>query len=234
MPRLLSFVVDILFLMKMKLAFPARVGLGLVGVGLAAFLAVAIWMKTVRTTLADIPMPMRAETVGRDFTVDYDGPIYSMDVMFDRSVPEAHARCLLGATKSEIRPELDCSRTAPLLKFTWELRRDGQFAGSGSSADMGSSSTADGALRVGIVGFPARKKHQYHVALKFDENAGELTILAPRVQVELDSFAREDLSIAGALLDAIAFVLCLVGVAMVAVPFLRTKFSRLKTLPGPR
>src|SRR5271155_343585 len=97
----------------MKLTLPAKVGLGLVGIGLAAFLAVAIWMKTLRTTLADIPMPMRAETVGRDFTVDYDGPIYSVDVMFDQSVPDAHARCLLGATNSEILPDLDCSGTAP-------------------------------------------------------------------------------------------------------------------------
>jgi hypothetical protein len=117
---------------------------------------------------------MSAETVGRDFTVDYDGPIYWMDVVFDQSVPDAHARCLLGATKSEIRPDLDCSSTAPLLKFSWELRRDGQFAGSGSSADMGSLSTVGGALRVDIVGFPAGKKHQYHVAVKFEENAGEL------------------------------------------------------------
>jgi len=87
---------------------------------------------------------------------------------------------------------------------------------------------------VGIVGFPARKKHQYHVALKLEENAGELTIPPPRVQVQLDSFVREDLIIAGALLDAIAFVLCLVGVAMVAVPFLRTRFRRLQALPEPR
>jgi hypothetical protein len=177
---------------------------------------------------------MRAEKVGRDFTVDYDGPIYSMYVMFDRSEPRTTAICLLGGEKSELYADLDCTHTAPLLKFSWELSRDGQFAGSGSSADMGSISTVDGLLRVSIVGFPARKKHQYHVALEFDENAGGLTIPPPRIQVKLDSFVREDIFIAGAFLNAIAFVLCLVGVVMVSVPFLRTRLRRLETLPEPR
>jgi hypothetical protein len=55
-----------------------------------------------------------------------------MVARFDRSVSETTARCLLGATNSDLYPELDCSGIAPLLKFTWELRRDGQFGGSGS------------------------------------------------------------------------------------------------------
>jgi len=218
----------------MKLILSVKIGLGLVGIGLATFLAVAIWMKTIRTTLLDVPMPMRAESVGSDFTVDHDGPLYTMDVTFDRSMPEVQTRCLLGATKSEVLSDLDCSRTAPLLKFSWELHSDGKFAGRGSSADMGSISGVDGASRVVIVGFPARKKHQYHLALQFEKNAGDLTIPPPRVQVELDAFVREDLLIGGALLDAIAFVLCLVGVVMIAVVFLRIRFRRLKTHPEPR
>lgn len=209
----------------MKLTLPGKIGLGLLALGLATFLAVAIWLKTVRTTLMDIPMPMRAGVTSKDFAVDYDGPIYTMEVQFDRSVSDTTARCLLGATKSELRPDLDCTGTAPLLKFSWELRRDGQFDGSGSSADMGSISRISGGPLVMIVGFPASRKHRYEATLTFDKNAGDLAILPPRVQVKLDSFAREDLIIVGAILDALGFILCLVGVAMVAVPLLRSKFS---------
>lgn len=157
-----------------------------------------------------------------------------MAVQFDRSVSDATARCLLGATRSELRPDLDCTGIVPVLKFSWELRRDGQFDGSGSSADMGSISRVSGAPRVMIVGFPASRKHRYEATLKFDNDAGDLTIPPPRVQVELDSFVREDLIFVGAALDALGFVLCLVGIVMVAFPVLRSKFGRAKTLPEPR
>lgn len=210
----------------MKPTLPAKIGLGLLVLGLATFLAVAIWLQSVRTVLMDIPMPMRAAVTSKDFAVDYDGPIYVMDVQFDQSVSDSTARCLLGATKSELRPDLDCTGIEPLLKFSWELRRDGQYDGSGSSADMGSISRIGGRPRVMIVGFPASRKHRYKAILSFEKNAGDLTIAAPRVQVELDSFVREDPYILGVILDVLGLVLCLVGVAMVAVPFFRSKFSR--------
>src|SRR2546429_1882554 len=53
-----------------------------------------------------------------------------------------------------------------------------------------------------IIGLPASRKHRYEATLKFEENAGDLAIPPPRVQVDLDSFVREDLIIVGAILDA--------------------------------
>ena len=88
-----------------------------------------------------------------------------------------------------------------------------------------------GAPQVMIIGLPASRKHRYEATLKFEENAGDLAIPPPRVQVDLDSFVREDLMIVGAILDALGFALCLVGVAMAVAPLLRSKFSRSKTLP---
>lgn len=215
----------------MKLTRLAKAGLVPLALGLVTFLVVAIWLKSTRTILADIPMPMRAEVVSRDFTVDYDGPIYGMVVRLDGSVSDATAKCLLGATKSELRPDLDCSGTSPLLMFSWELRRDGQVGASGSSADMGSISKADGASRVMIVGFPAQKKHRYTVTVKFDRDARNLTIPPPRVQIELDSFVTEDLFVVGGILDSVASGLCFLGVVMFSVPFIRTKLNRSKTQP---
>jgi hypothetical protein len=215
----------------MKLTRLAKAGLVLLGLGLITFLAVAIWLKSTRTILADIPMPMRAEVVSRDFTVDYDGPIYGMVVRFDGSVPDATAKCLLGAKKSELRPNLDCNGTLPLLMFSWELRRDGRVGASGSSSDLGSISKANGASRVMIVGFPAQKKHRYAVTVKFDRDARSLAIPPPRVQIELDSFITEDLFVVGGILDSVASGLCFFGVVMFSVPFLRTKLNRSKTQP---
>jgi hypothetical protein len=212
----------------------AKANIVLFALGLFIFLAVAIWLKSTRTILADIPVPMSSEVVTRNFIVDYDGPLYRMVVRFDPRVPEATARCLLGATKSDLRPDLDCSGTSPLLKFSWELRRDGQSRGSGSSADMGSISTMDGASRVIIVGFPAQKKHRYEVALKFERNAATLSIPPPRVQIELDYSVREGLFFAGAALDTVAIVLCLIGVVIFVVQFLKAKFNRFKAQPEPR
>jgi hypothetical protein len=214
----------------MKLTTAAKAGLVLSVLGLGTFLAVAVWLKTIRANLVDIPMPMRVGVVGKNFAVDYDGPISWMAVRFDPSVSETSARCLLGATKSE----LDCVGIAPLLKFSWELRRDGQFAGEGSSADMGSISKAGGAPRATIVGFKAQKKHRYEVTLRFEKDAGSLTIPPPRVQIELDSFVREDIIFVSAGLQFIGFVLCLIGLPMVLIPFLRIKFRRSKNLPEPR
>jgi hypothetical protein len=213
----------------MRLTRLAKAGLVLLALGLIIFFVVAIWLKSTRTILADIPMPMRADVVSRDFTVDYDGPIYPMVVRFDGSVSDATAKCLLGATKSPLRPDLDCSGTSPLLMFSWELRRDGRVGPSGSSADMGSISKAAGASRVIIVGFPAQKKHRYTVTAKFDRDARNLTIPPPRIQIELDSFVTEDLFVVGGILDSAASGLCFLGVVMFSVPFLRTKLNRSKT-----
>src|SRR5207249_10001014 len=87
-----------------------------------------------------------------------------------------------------------------------------------------------GAPRVMIIGLPASRKHRYEATLKFDENAGDLAIPPPRVQVDLDSFVRDDLIIVGAILDALGFVLCVVGVAMVVALFFCSLFCRSRPL----
>jgi hypothetical protein len=85
----------------MKLSRTSKVGVFLLTAGAVTLLGVAIWFKTTREILADFPMPMRAETVSRDFSVDHDGPLYTMRVHFGSAVSETTARCLLGATKSD-------------------------------------------------------------------------------------------------------------------------------------
>jgi hypothetical protein len=140
----------------MKLTRISKAGLVLIVLGLLIFVGFAVWAKSIRTTVMDIPVPMRAEAVSRDFAVDYDA-IYTMWVRFDRGIPLDAARCLLGAQKSELHADLNCKNTLPLLKFSWELSRDGKNGAEGSSADMGSSSTADGSPSVSIFSFPLKR-----------------------------------------------------------------------------
>jgi hypothetical protein len=211
----------------MKLTRTATAGLVLAGVGLLIFLSFAVWLESIRTTVVDIPMPMRAEATSKDFTVDYDA-LYTVWVGFDRSVLPGAAKCLLGGRTLGFNAELECKNTAPLLKFAWELRRDGQSGGTGSSADLGSSLTADNKLNVDIVTFPAQKKHRYTLTLKFDQNASGLKMPAPRVLIELDLFNREDFFFAGAAFDSIALALCVIGGAMFCFPFLKAEFNHLK------
>jgi hypothetical protein len=180
----------------------------------------------------NIPMPMRAGAVTKDFTVDYDGPIYSMQVRFDGKVSATEAICPLGGIKSDLHPDLNCGDTAPLLKFSWQLKRDGKVGGSGSSANTGSISTADGGSHVMIVGFPARKKHAYQVTLQFDSDASKLAIPPPRLQIELDSFAREGLIVVEGIPNSFASLLCLIGVVVFALSFLRSRLNRPKKLIG--
>jgi len=210
----------------MKLSRTSKVGVFLLTAGAVTLLGVAIWFKTTREILADFPMPMRAETVSRDFSVDHDGPLYKMRVHFGSTVSETTARCLLGATKSDRYPDLDCSNITPGLKFSWELRRDGQTGGSGSSANAGTVSTRDGVTQVAIVAFPAQRNHRYEVTLKFERNADNVGIPPPKVQIVLDSCVKEDLYIVGAILDTLAFTLCLVGLAMLVVAFVKARLKR--------
>ena len=210
----------------MKLSRASKVGVFLLTAGVVMLLGVAIWLKTTREILADFPMPMHPETISRDFSVDYDGPLYKMRVHFGSALSETTARCLLGATKSERYPDLDCSNIAPALKFSWELRRDGQTGGSGSSANTGSVLTRDGMTQVAIVAFPAQKNHRYEVILKYERNADNVGIPPPSVQIVLDSLVKEDFYIVGAILDVLAVILCLVGLAVLAVGFVRARLQR--------
>src|SRR5258707_13800651 len=103
----------------MKLSRTSKVGVFLLTAGAVTLLGVAIWFKTTREILADFPMPMRAETVSRDFSVDHDGPLYKLRVHFGRPLSETTARCLLGATQFDRYPDLDCITISRGLKFPW-------------------------------------------------------------------------------------------------------------------
>ena len=76
------------------------------------------------------------------------------------------------------------------------------------------------AVRVMIVGFPARKKQVYQVTLKFDSDASKLAIPPPRVQIELDSLVTEGLIVVGGILDSFASLLCLIGVLLFSLSLL--------------
>lgn len=52
----------------MKLTRISKAGLILTGFRVLIFLGFAIWLKSIRTTVVDIPMPMAAEAVSKDFT----------------------------------------------------------------------------------------------------------------------------------------------------------------------
>jgi hypothetical protein len=210
----------------MKLSRTSKVGVFLLTAGAVTFLGVAIWLKTTREILADFPMPMHGETISRDFSVEHDGPLYKMRVHFGSAISETTARCLLGATKSERYPDLDCSNIKPALKFSWELRRDGQAGGSGSSANTGTVLTREGMTQVAIVAFPAQRNHRYEVILRPERNAENAGIPQPKVQIELDSFVKEDFYIVGAVFDVLGATLCLVGLAVLAVGFVRARLKR--------
>jgi len=210
----------------MSLTRASRLGVILLTAGAVTVAGVAIWLKTTREILADFSLPTHAEAVSRDFAVDHDGPLYKMNVRFGSAISETMARCLLGATKSDRYPDLDCGDTAPVLEFTWELRRDGQTGGSGSSGETGTVLATDGETQVAIVAFPAQKNHRYQVTLKSERNADRIEIPSPRVQIELDSFVKEGIFIIAAILDVLAVLLCLVGFTMLAFGFLRGRLKR--------
>lgn len=210
----------------MKLTKASKIGVLFLALGLGTLLAVAVWLETAREILADVPMPMHATTVKQQFTVDHDAPIYTLEVRFDGAVSDTDARCLLGAKDSELRPDLDCGSIAPVFRFIWELRQDGQIVGSGSSAKVGTVLTSNDATEAMVVGFPARTKHQYEIALKFEEDAQNAKTAPPRVRVKVDSFVREDRFIVGAILDWAALAACLAGVVVLSIQFFRQRFGR--------
>lgn len=210
----------------MKLTKSSKIGVLLLALGLGTLLAVAVWLETAREILSDVPMPMHATTVKQQFIVDHDAPIYTLEVRFDGAVSDTAAKCLLGAKDSELRPDLDCGSIAPVFRFMWDLRQDGQIVGSGSSARVGTVRTSNRATEAMIVGFPARTKHQYEITLNFDQDAQNAKTTPPRVRVKVDSFVREDRFIVGAILDWAALAACLAGVIALAIPFFRERLGR--------
>jgi len=216
---------------QMKLSRVSRIGLVLIGFGLVILLGFAIWVKSIRTTVLDIPVPMRAQAVSKDFSVDYDA-IYTMWVQFDRSVSRDGALCLLGAQKSELHVDVACKDLAPLLKFSWSLSRDGKNGATGSSADMGSGSTEDNSLKVSIFSFPAQKKHSYTLTMNFEQDGSSLKIPSPKVRIELDIFNREDFIWAGAVFDSLGLLFCVIGAIMVLVPLLKAKLEQSRLRPN--
>jgi len=210
----------------MNLTKAPKIGVLFLALGLGILLGVAVWFETDREILADVPMPMRATTVKQQFTVDHDAPIYTLEVKFDGAISDADARCLLGTKDSELHPDLDCRAIAPVFEFTWELRQDGQIVGSGSSARVGTVRKSNDGTEAMVVGFPARTKHQYEIALKFNQDAPNAKTAPPRVRVKVDSFVREDRFIVGAVLDWVALAVCLAGVIILSVQFFRQRFLR--------
>ena len=212
---------DILYA-RMKLSRVSKSGIVVAGVGVVLFIGTAVWLKSVRTTVADIAVTQTPGTITKDFTVDYDA-LYTLAIRLDPSVSPDTATCLLGGEKSPLYAGVDCKDTPALLGFSWQLSRDGKVVENGTSAEMGSSSSVSGPLDVTIVSFPARRNHLYTIALAFDKDANQLKIPPPRARVELDIFNKEDFIWAGAWFDSIALALGLVGVTMVLVPVLRAR-----------
>jgi hypothetical protein len=215
----------------MKPTRSSKIGLVLIGCGLLVLFGFAIWLKSIRTTVLDISVPMRAEAVSKDFSVDYDA-LYTMWVQFDRRASLEGAHCLLGAQKSELNADLDCEDLLPLLKFSWALGRHGKNGAMGSSADVGSSSTEDNSLKVSIFSFPAQKKHRYTLTMNFEHDGSSLNMPPPKVRIELDIFNQEDFIWAGAVFDSLGLLFCVTGAIMVLVPPLRARFKQSKLRPN--
>ena len=216
----------------MKLSRVSKLGIVVAVVGVVLFIGTAVWLKSIRTTVADIAISQTPATITKDFTVDYDA-LYTLSIRLDPSVSQDTATCLLGGEKSPLHAGVDCKDIPPLLGFTWQLSRDGKVIGTGTSAEMGSSSSVSGPLDVTIVSFPARRNHLYTMALVFVEDVSLLKIPSPRARVEVDIFNREDFIWAGAWFDSIALVLGLVGATMVFVPILRARFKSRKSIRNP-
>jgi hypothetical protein len=206
-------------LLQMRLTGPVKAGLVLVALGVATLAGIAIWIKTARTTVADFPISIHPGTVNQEFIADYDA-MYVMSVRFDRNISHTRAVCFLGG--QELDQSLDCKDSPPLLKFSWQIFRDGQQMGtSGTSAITGSGPMND----VTIVGFPTEKKHRYTLALTSQQDAGSLQIPRPRVRVELSPFNKEDFIFAAATFQFLGLVLCVIGVMILLVSFVRSKFK---------
>lgn len=174
--------------------------------GLIVF-GTAIWLKTVRTTLVEIPSNLHAETISKDFAADYS-TYYPISIHFSRGTPPAVALYALGAKGLK----LDCSATPPVLRFSWEFTQEGEPISSGTTANEELKYKNDGGLIVGpFGGLLAEKKQNYTVVIKLDEDATAMQIPPPSIRIEMASFKHTDFFIVGSLLDVLGVALCVTG-----------------------
>jgi hypothetical protein len=208
----------------MKLTRVAKSGLALIVVGLLIFLGIAIWLKTVRTNVVDIAMPLSGQSASQDFAVNFKA-LYTVWVRFDPRTPRPTADCLLGRPQLAVTADSDCKNVAPLLKFAWKLSQDGQNFATGSSAEIGSDEKSAEGLDADIVSFHAEKGHEYTLTVQLHQDARSITIIPPRVRVDLDIFSREDLVWSGAAADYFGLLLCVIGAIMFLISLLRAKLK---------
>ena len=208
----------------MRLTVPVKSGLVFIAVGVATFAGTAIWLKTALTTVAEFPIPIHPGTVNQEFIAAYDAR-YVMCVRFDRDISHTRVVCFLGG--QELDQSLDCKDSPPLLKFSWQIFRDGQQIGTTGTSAVRESGRND----VAIVGFPTEKKHRYTLALTSQQDASSLQIPRPRVWVELSPSYKEDVIFAGATFQFFGLVLCATGATILLVSFVRSKFKQMTPRP---
>lgn len=208
----------------MNLTRASKVGLAVAAVGVVTFLGTAVWLKSIRTTVLEIPASMHSETITKDFTVDYDAH-YVMSVRFGNTVSPTVALCLLGANSPQLRPA--CSVTAPLLGFSWQFAHDGQVIASGTTSDLNLSRGSEGTSEVGpFGGLFAARKHNYIATIKFDQDGSSLKIPPPIIRVEMAGFNQMDFWMAGTALDLLGFALMAIGFGVAIVSLVKARRNR--------
>jgi hypothetical protein len=211
----------------MKLTRAAKSGLALIGVGMFIFLGIAIWLKTIRTTIVDLPLPLHGQSARPEFSVDFDG-LYTFWIQFDPNTDSATADCLLGRPFSESSQNSDCKNVPPRLEFSWKLSCDGQSIATGSSGVVGSNIKTAKGLMADIVSFHAQKGRRYVLEVELHQDGSVVPIFPPRMLVELDPFNMEDLVWTSAAADSLALLLCLIGAITFSISLLRAKLKNRK------
>ncbi len=160
---------------------PAKVGIGIIAVGIAPYLyALGLiyshdW-EPLRAPVSLVPGYFQSP----EFKTDRNGG-YLVNLAFDQKAdfPDLWELCMIGETSLD-----KCYGVTQILEFNWRIvSNDGQVLQNGSYQWLGSGGV-DGGIGTTFAIFQGKQGGRQHVVLEIKRDAGKLNTVHPRVVVE--------------------------------------------------
>ena len=197
----------------------AKIGAGLVLMGIAAICSWALWSETRTWVPVDMPVSL---TVGHIRTPEFkinQNALYEIAIDAERNLPYQTLNCLLGV--EDIYPER-CKDTQSVIRASWVLTSHGASIAHGSSDEFKGGAWSTTVSRdIGSFRLEAGKRYVLDVDILNDGTLLQAT--HPRLKVGVHPEYYEGNMVMSLFVTAFGGVLGLIGVVLLLIGLLRKR-----------
>jgi hypothetical protein len=170
----------------MKFRLHAKIGIGLILLGIVPFIFVEFRVHAHNWTPLDMPIVLKpSEIHSTELTADVDGR-YLVSLALDqlRGPDLTKEQCMMG-----VGSRWECGETKQTVEFDWRIISNGGTVIGNGTYEPGSISGA----KIGFAEFQSRRGTRQQVVLKVQRDADEVNRRHPRLVVETAPEAWEEL-----------------------------------------